>query len=387
MPPQAALSLRRLVLENFRGYSALDWHPRARLVAVLGPNGAGKTNLIEAISLLVPGRGLRGAKLAEIARRDGPGGFAVAGRFATPEGPLAVGTAAEPGAARRRFLLDGETPRSQADIAARLAAVWITPAMDSLFREGATARRRFLDRLVFAFDPGHAREVGAYETALASRNRLLAAGHADPAWMAGLEDAMARHGIAVAAARRALAARLDAALAGGAVAPFPAARLAVECRIAALLDAGPALAAEEAFRQQLARARRADQDAGGTQDGPHRADLAVTHAEKSLPAAQCSTGEQKSLLVAIVLAHAGLIAAARGAAPLLLLDEPATHLDAAHRAALYAALAALPAQAFLTGTDAALFAPLAGLAEAVLAGGGRIVPDPAFPAPDAAFLL
>lgn len=356
-------------------------------MAIAGPNGAGKTNLLEAISLLVPGRGLRGAKLGDIARRDGPGGFAVAARLRTPDGPLALGTAAEAGATRRRFLMDASAPRSQADIAARVAAVWLTPAMDSLFRDAASARRRFFDRLVYAFDPGHAREVGAYETAMAGRTKLLGAGGADPAWLAGLEDAMARHGIAVAAARRALAARLSATLAAGAVDPFPRAGIALDCGIGALLDQGPALAAENAFRDRLAARRREDAAAGAALSGPHRADLAVTHAAKDLPAGLASTGEQKALLVAIVLAHAHLIAEARGAAPLLLLDEPATHLDEAHRAALYAALAALPAQAWLTGTDLALFAPLEGKAEAVLAGDGKIVPYPGFPAPDAAFLL
>lgn len=384
-PPQ--LALRRLTLENFRGYARLDWRPAARLVAVLGPNGAGKTNLLEAISLLVPGRGLRGARMAEIAARDGPGGFAVAARLDTPDGPLAAGTASEPGATRRRFQLDGSAPRSQAEIAARLAAVWITPAMDSLFRDAASARRKFLDRLVWAFDPGHAREIGAYDAAMASRNRLLAEGSADPDWIAGLEDAMARHGVAAAAARRALAARLDAALAQGAVAPFPAARLAVACTIGARLAEAPARVVEDEMREVLARGRRADAAAGSARAGPHRAELLVTHAEKGLEAALCSTGEQKALLVAIVLAHARLIAEARGAAPLLLLDEPATHLDEAHRDSLFAALAALPAHAFLTGTDAATFAPLHGRAEGLRAGAGKLVAEPGFPAAGPAFLL
>lgn len=382
-----ALAIRRLVLTDFRNYRSLDWHPRGRLAVITGPNGAGKTNLLEAASLLVPGRGLRGAKLSDIGRRGGPGGFAVAARLTTPEGSLALGTAAEPGAARRKFLLDGGTPRSQAEIAARVAAVWLTPAMDSLFRDAASARRRFLDRLVYAFDPGHAREVGAYETAMAGRTRLLAAGGADPAWLAGLEDAMARHGVAVAAARRALAGRLAARLGAGAVDPFPRAGIAVACGIGALLAERPALAAEESFRERLARGRREDAAAGAALSGPHRADLLVTHAAKDLPASLASTGEQKGLLVAIVLAHAHLIAEARGAAPLLLLDEPATHLDAAHREALYAALLGLPAQAWLTGTDPAFFEPLSGRAEVALAGGGKIVPDPDFPAPETAFLL
>lgn len=383
----ATVALARLVLTDFRGYARLDWHPRGRILCITGGNGAGKTNLLEAISLLVPGRGLRGARLAEIARRGGSGGFAAAGRFASPDGAFAVGTEAEAGAARRRFQLDGAPPRSQAAIAERLAAVWITPAMDSLFRDGAAARRRFLDRLVFAFDPGHAREIGAYEAALAGRNRLLAAGDADAAWLAALEDAMARHGVAVAAARRALAIRLDAALAGGAVDPFPAARLSVQCPTGALLDQGPALAAEATLGAQLARGRRTDAAHGTAGAGPHRADLVITHAGKAMPAALCSTGEQKALLVAIVLAHAGLIAEARGAAPLLLLDEPATHLDAAHRAALFEALCALPAQSFLTGTDSALFQPLLGRAEFWHAGAGQLVPAPSFPAPDPGGLL
>jgi DNA replication and repair protein RecF len=387
VPQPPALALRRLVLTDFRGYARLDWRPEARLTAIVGPNGAGKTNLLEAISLLVPGRGLRGARIAEIARRDGPGGFAVAARLDTPDGRLDIGTAADPGATRRRTLLDGVAPRNQGEIAARLAAVWITPAMDALFREAASARRRFLDRLVWAFDPGHAREVAAYETALVGRNRLLAAGAAEPAWLAGLEDAMARHGIAVAAARRSLVARLDRVLAEGRLHPFPAARLAMRCGVAESLEAGPALAAEEDFRQLLARTRPADRAAGGATLGPHRADLEVTHAAKTLPASLASTGEQKALLVAIVLAHAGLIAEARGAPPLLLLDEPMTHLDESHRMALFETLASLPGQAFLTGTDLALFRPLSGRAEAVQPGPGAIVPSPGFLAPGAGFLL
>ena len=225
------LSLTRLRLTDFRGYAALDWAPAARIVVVTGPNGAGKTNLLEAISLLVPGRGLRGARMSEMARADGPGGFAVSARFATPEGPLALGTACAPGATSRAFQLDGEVPRTQAEIAARVAAVWLTPQMDSLFRDGAGTRRRFLDRLVYALEPAHAREVAAYDNAMAQRNRLLAEGGADPAWLAGLEDAMARHGVAAAAARAGLAQHLSAMLAAGAVAPFPTAILAVDCTI------------------------------------------------------------------------------------------------------------------------------------------------------------
>ena len=202
------LRLARLTLSQFRNYPSLTWRPAGRLAVLHGGNGSGKTNLLEAISLLVPGRGLRGARIAELPRRaaDATGTWAVAGRFATPHGELDVGTGSPPDGPpdRRVFRLDGETPRSQGEIAAHVSAVWLTPQMDRLFQEGAGGRRRFLDRLVYALEPAHAREVAAHDTAMAQRNRLLAAGRADPAWLAGLEDAMARHAVAAAAARAGL---------------------------------------------------------------------------------------------------------------------------------------------------------------------------------------
>lgn len=383
----AGLSLHRLRLTDFRGYAALDWAPASRIVLVTGPNGAGKTNLLEAISLLVPGRGLRGARMTEIARADGPGGFAVAARLLTHDGPLALGTACDAGGTRRNFLLDGEPPRTQAEIAQRVAAVWLTPQMDSLFRDGAGVRRRFLDRLVYALEPAHAREIAAYDNAMAQRNRLLAEGNADAAWLAGLEDAMARHGVAAAAARAELARHLSSMLAAGAVAPFPVARLDVACPTGAALSQAPALAVEDSLRASLAGSRARDAAAGAAVEGPHRADLLMTHAEKNLPALLCSTGEQKALLVATVLAHALLVAEARGTAPLLLLDEVAAHLDETRRDALFHALMRLPAQCFLTGTDAQLFAPLSGAAGAFLTGAGRVLPDGAFPPAEAGFVL
>ncbi|WP_439576304.1 DNA replication/repair protein RecF [Elioraea sp.] len=374
----APLRLDRLTLTCFRSYQDLTARFTAPVVVLVGQNGAGKTNLLEAISLLTPGRGLRGARLAELARREPDGSvaptWAVAGRVTGPEGPLELGTGVEEaGATRRAFLLDGAAPRSQAEIAARVAAVWLTPQMDRLFLDGAAGRRRFLDRLVWAIEPAHAREVAAYETALAERNRLLA-GRADPAWLDGLEDAMARHGIAVAAARRELVARLNRALAARVVGAFPAARAEVVCDWVAALEAGPALAAEDALRLRLREGRTTDAASGSARIGPHRADLALIHAPKNLPAALCSTGEQKVLLVSVVLGHAALIAEARGFAPILLLDEVAAHLDAPRREALFAALAGLPAQAFLTGTDARVFAPLAGGSEAFRVEGGMLDP-------------
>jgi len=385
--PAAALRLRRLTLTGFRSYPTLTWRPGARIGVVFGPNGSGKTNLLEAVSLLVPGRGLRGARTADLAHRPDPGQlpcpWAVAGRFATPDGPLDVGTGSPPEgpADRRVFRLDGAAPRSQAEVAARLAAVWLTPQMDRLFQEGASGRRRFLDRLVWALEPGHAREVAAHDAAMAGRNRLLAQsrqGRRDPGWLAALEDAMARHGTAATAARADLAARLDAALVAGIVAGFPRVRVEVDSEIATRLAGSPAVAVEDWLRGRLAANRDRDTAAGAATLGAQRCDLVLRDPVSGRPAALASTGEQKAMLVGLVLAHAGLIAAARGFAPLLLLDEPAVHLDPARRAALFAALAALPAQVLLSGTDAEVFLPLAERAEGLATGGGTLTQDPRF---------
>ena len=379
---RAGLRLVRLVLTGFRNYSALTWRPGAGLVVLYGPNGTGKTNLLEAVSLLVPGRGLRGARLADLARRGGVA-WAVAGRFATPQGELDVGTGTPPEgpADRRVFRVDGAAPRSQAEIAARVCAVWLTPQMDRLFQEGASGRRRFLDRLVYALEPGHAREVAAHDTAMAQRNRLLAEGGAEPAWLAGLEDAMARHAVAVTAARAALVAHLNAALRGGVAGAFPAALLSLACPIAERLAAAPALGVEDWLRAALAAGRVADARAGAAALGAHRADMGLQDAATGLPAALASTGQQKALLVGVVLGHAALLAEARGYAPLLLLDEPAVHLDAGHRAALFAALRALPAQVLLTGTDRDTFLPLRDTATGWRTGDDALAPDPEFAAP------
>jgi len=388
-PP--ALRLVRLSLTDFRSYGTSLWQPTGQLVVITGPNGSGKTNLLEAVSLLVPGRGLRAARNADLARRASEGRWAVAGRFETQAGQLDIGTGLPPGSPmrderlgaqteRRVFRMDGAPPRNQAAIAARLAAVWLTPQMDRLFQEGAGARRRFLDRLVWALEPGHAREVAAHDAAMTSRNRLLAADRPpDSAWLAGLEDAMARHAVAATAARIALVDALNGELARGVAGTFPAVHMRLLCPIAERLAQAPALAVEDWLRLTLAGRRQADAAAGTACIGAHRADMALEEAGSGLPASLASTGQQKTMLIGVVLGHAAVIARSRGFAPLLLLDEPMVHLDEVRRGVLFEALLKLPAQVLITGTDAELFAPWRGLVEGFLTGEGSVRPDPALP--------
>jgi DNA replication and repair protein RecF len=371
--------LLRLKLTEFRNYPALTWSPRAQPAASIsvlsGANGSGKTNLLEAISLLVPGRGLRGARSADLARHGSQGGWAVAGRFRTEEGETDIGTGAATPGERRTFRVDGSPPRSQAEIGRRIAAVWLTPQMDRLFTEGLSGRRRFLDRLVWALEPNHAREIAAHDTAVGSRNRLLAEGRTDPAWLAGIEDAIARHAVAATAARMILVKRLNeqAAISG-----FPPARVDLACAIAAKLATEPALATEDWLRAELQATRGRDAAAGGSSLGAHRTDMLLTDLTTGTPAALASTGQQKALLIGVILAHTRLIEAVRGFAPLLLLDEPAVHLDADRRSALWTVLMDLPAQTLITGTDIETFLPLTGAAEAWTVGGGHLVADPRF---------
>ncbi|MGQ9365500.1 DNA replication/repair protein RecF [Azospirillum sp. ST 5-10] len=357
-----ALAVTRLTLTRYRSYEHARLEPDRRPVVLTGPNGSGKTNLLEAVSFLTPGRGLRGASLAEVERIGAAtaGGWAVAAVVETPNGPVEIGTGRDERAGdgnRRVVRIDGHPAKGQTALAEHVAAVWLTPQMDRLFLEGASGRRRFLDRLVFGFDPAHAGRLSRYEHALRERARLLREGRFDEGWLSGLEDAMATSGVAVAAARRDVVRRLRAACAR-AVGPFPGAGLHIEGAVEGWLDDGPALVAEDALRAALRARRRDDSLSGGAAVGPHRSDLAVRHQAKDMPAALCSTGEQKALLIAIVLANARLLAAERGAAPLLLLDEVAAHLDEDRRDALFGEILALGSQAWLTGTDAAVFAPL-----------------------------
>lgn len=378
-------AVRRLTLTDFRSYGHVRLETDARSVVLTGANGAGKTNVLEALSFLVPGRGLRSAGSGEPARQDagadpvGPGRpWAVAARIDTPAGPVELGSGLvrEPGARERRLVrIDGETQRAQAALAEVWSVQWLTPQMDRLFIDGALARRRFLDRLVFGTDPAHAGRVGAYDHALRERARVLKTGTdgkaPDPAWLSALEETMAAKGVAVAAARLEATARLGE-ICQAPRGPFPGAALSVDGEVEDWLRAGPALAAEDRMRDVLARTRPRDADTGGAAVGPHRSDFRVTHIPKGRPAAQCSTGEQKALLIAIVLANAVSGAAGRGRTPVLLLDEVAAHLDEERRAALFAAIEDLDAQAWMTGTDASLFAALKGRAQFLGVAGGAI---------------
>lgn len=363
--------LADLVLLQFRS------HPRARLafdgrpVALWGPNGAGKTNVLEAISLLSPGRGLRGAPAEEIARRAAGLGWKVAATLSTG---TRIETRAEPG--RTRSVAIDDKPAPQAALGRLLRVLWLTPAMDRLWTEGAEGRRRFLDRVALSFRPAHAEAALAYEKAMRERNRLLREGVTDGGWYGALEAQMAEAGAALAAGRRHALARLAAATAGAETA-FPAAELTLT---GPETDAPPETA--KALVAALAEGRRRDMAAGRSLTGPHRADLVAVYAAKGAPAAQCSTGEQKALLISLVLANARALAAEGDAPPLLLLDEVAAHLDADRRAALYDEIVALGAQACLTGTGPDLFAGLAGRAQGLAlseAGGVSQIEEAALP--------
>ena len=335
------MMIARLVLTDYRNHAALTLDAGAGFVVLTGPNGAGKTNVLEALSLLAPGRGLRRAELSQVARRDGPGGCAVAATLA--DGVL-LATGSDPARPERRLVRINATPASATALAERVTMLWLTPAMDRLFVEPAGERRRFLDRLTLALYPGHAVHANRYEAAMRARNRLLVEGSGDAGWLTALEHQLADHGAALHEARAETVALLDARLAKRRGGGFAQPQL--------VLEGGPASAA------QLARDRRRDAAAGRTLVGPHRSDLIVTHVEKHGPAAAASTGEQKALLMEIVLAHAGLVADRTGRAPILLLDEVAAHLDPARRGALFDRLAGI-GQVWMTGTEDALFAGLA----------------------------
>ena len=375
-----AVFIRRLTLTNFRSYHAaqvtLD---RAGPVVLTGANGAGKTNLIEAISLLAPGRGLRRATMEELAFAEGDGGWAISAEIEGMLGLATLGTGIDPPAGEdsspsRRCRVDREPVSSAAAFADHLRVVWLTPAMDPLFNGPASERRRFLDRLVLAVDAQHASRVSALERSLRSRNRLLEEQRSDPHWLDAVEHETAEVAVAVAAARAETVARLAAALdtARGDAAEFPSAEIALQGWMEQLLPQHSAVEIEDRYRALLKEHRARDAAAGRTLDGPHLSDLSVIHAGKGVPASNCSTGEQKALLIRLILAHARLIKDMTGSAPLLLLDEVVAHLDPGRRAALYDALAGLGAQVFMTGADPAAFGDIVTRAQMFLIKPGSV---------------
>lgn len=343
---------------------------------LVGPNGAGKTNLLEAISLLAPDRGLRRAPFETLAAQGSDGAWAVAATVETADGPADIGTGAGPGEAGRRVRINGATARTVEEMSAYLRLLWLTPAMDGLFAGAAGDRRRFLDRLVTTLIPGHAAAVAEFDKATRQRNRLLAE-DADPLWVGAVEAQMAAAAAAVHFARTDSLGQLQALIVESlGEDSFPAARLALTPLFGEGAEPASSAALEEELRARWAGGRGSDRAAGRTLTGPHRVDFEVVHAQKQMPAALGSTGEQKALLIGLVLAHARLVRRATGITPFLLLDEIAAHLDPGRREALFAALDALETQCFMTGTDALLFAALGGRAQTVTVREGRLSPDP-----------
>jgi DNA replication and repair protein RecF len=379
-PVNARLWVERIALTGFRNYTSATLTAGPEPIVLIGANGAGKTNLLEAVSLLAPGQGLRGAPFADLSQA-GTHAWSVAARVHTALGSLDIGTGVQAAAgagerASRIVRIDGETRSGSGTLADYVEMVWLTPAMDGLFVGPASERRRFLDRLILCFDATYRTRVNRFERAMASRNRLLT-DNAPGREIDGFELVMAETGIAIAAARAEAVAAIAAVVAQRRDrepdSPFPWSDIALEGALERDLAQRPAVDIEDAYARTLRSARERDRGAGRTLDGPHRSDLVVGHGPKSMPARLCSTGEQKALLIGLVLAHAQLVSERRdGLAPILLLDEISAHLDEARRAALFAEILRLGAQAWMTGTDAVSFSALVGKAHFHDVDGGRL---------------
>jgi DNA replication and repair protein RecF len=373
------VSVNRLRLGDFRNYADLSLVLGPRHVVLTGDNGSGKTNLIEAVSFLSPGRGLRRANYADVTRAGTTAGFSVFAELATADGAVEIGTGLAgnaPGDTTRRIRINGATAAGSEALLDYARILWLVPAMDGLFTGPAADRRRFLDRMVLAIDAAHGHRVAEYEKAMRGRNRLLSEEGSDNRWLAAIETQMAELGTAIAAARtelmRLVTAMIDRLPEGS---PFPTADVGLDGLLEAGTQTMPAVDVEERFRRALAEGRARDRAAGRTLDGPHRTDLVVRHRPKDMPAALCSTGEQKALLIGLVLAHARLTGELTGIAPVILLDEIAAHLDEGRRAALFSIIDDLGGQAFMTGTDRALFSSLGDRAQFLTVSAGTVQPD------------
>ena len=357
-----ASRIHRLTLTHFRNYRAASLQTRGDVVVLVGPNGAGKTNCIEAISFLSPGRGLRRATLEDVADNQGDGSWAVSAEVEGALGLATLGTgidapSADGSATSRRCRIDREPVTSAAAFGDHLRMVWLTPSMDGLFLGPASERRRFFDRLVLAIDSEHSARVSALDRSLRSRNRLLEVRNYDDHWCDAIERETAELAVAVAAMRGQTVTKLAAMLrARGETSPFPSAQIMLDGWMENALMSEPATSVEDRYREILRNSRARDAIAGRTLDGPHLTDLQVIYAPKGMPARDASTGEQKALLIGLVLAHGSLVAEMTGITPLLLLDEVVAHLDPGRRVALFDELSKLGAQVWMTGADPAAFA-------------------------------
>jgi DNA replication and repair protein RecF len=360
-------------LTSFRNYeSARIENLEPGIIVLCGPNGAGKTNILEALSLLSPGRGLRGAKLSEMQKRENresekiKAPWTVSATVVCSQKAVRIGTGMDPDTEKRVVRINGETMRGQNALTEYISCVWLTPQMDRIFTDSAGSRRRFLDRLVFTFDPGHSGRVSRYENALGQRSKLLREGNTDTSWLSALESQIAETGVAISAARIDYAEKLHKAcenLSNKERSGFPKASVSIKGFPEEVLSQKPALEIEEIFRAKLEDSRKEDALTGGASTGPHRSDLTVYYDESLMPAENCSTGEQKALLTGIILAHASLVGEEICLPPLLLLDEIAGHLDEARRSALYRILQDMKYQTWVTGTDEKIFSELKGKAQ------------------------
>ncbi|MCB1457539.1 MAG: DNA replication/repair protein RecF [Nitratireductor sp.] len=381
MTERTRVHLTRLKLSGFRNYDALDLATDKRHVVLCGENGAGKTNLLEAVSFLSPGRGMRRANYDTVGKNGGTGAWSVFAELEGAAGQVSIGTGIQLGAmgleTQRRARINGTQARTADELSDHARIVWLTPSMDGLFTGPASERRKFLDRLVLAMDPAHGRRVADYEKSMRARNRLLSDENPDRAWLDAIEGQLAAAGVAIALARIELVSLLSGVIirTSNPASPFPDALVRLEGSLEALADDTPASDMEGEYAERLRNSRRIDSAAGRTLEGPHRSDLRVMHRPKGMPAEHCSTGEQKALLVGMVLAHARLVADLAGYAPILLLDEIAAHLDSGRRAALFDIIDALDCQAWMTGTDRALFDAMNERARYFTVSAGSVVED------------